>query len=97
MKDQPASEKEIGNITTTNTVRNKGTVLLQTAKATAFNEDNLKSSLLRILFDSGSQRSYITSNLKSRLNLNPIKAETLYLNIFGGSTFQKQSCEVFKL
>ena len=97
MKDQPASEKEIGNITTTNTVRNKGKVLLQTAKATAFNEDNLKSSLLRILFDSGSQRSYITSNLKSRLNLNPIKADTLYLNIFGGSTFQKQSCEVFKL
>ena len=36
-------EKEIANVTTTNTVRNKGTVLLQTAKAMAFNEDNSKS------------------------------------------------------
>ena len=40
---------------------------------------------------------YATSNLKSRLNLNPIKPETLHLNTFGGSTFQKQSCEVVKL
>ena len=52
---------------------------------------------MRILFDNGSQRSYVTSNLKSSSNLNPIKTETLHLNTFGGSTFQKQSCEVVKL
>ena len=90
-------EREVSNTTTTNTVRNKGTVLLQTAKATAFNEDNSKSTHVRVLFDNGSQRSYVTSRLKSRLNLKPIKTETLHLNTFGGSTFSKQSCKVVKL
>ena len=44
-------EREVSNTTTTNTVRNKGTVLLQAAKATAFNEDNSKSTHVRVLFD----------------------------------------------
>ena len=66
-------EQKVSNTTTTNTVRNKGTVLLQTAKAIAFNEDNSKSTRVRILFDNGSQCSYVTSSLKSRLNLKPIK------------------------
>ena len=52
---------------------------------------------MRILFDDGSQRSYVTSSLKSRLNLKPVKTEMLHLNTFGGSTFRKQSCEVVKL
>ncbi|XP_068757562.1 uncharacterized protein [Montipora capricornis] len=90
-------EQEVSNTTTTNTIGNKGTVLLQTAKAIAFDEDNSKSTYVRILFDNGSQRSYVTSSLKSRLNLKPIKTETLHLNMFGGSTFRKQSCEVVKL
>ena len=79
-------EGDINNTTTTNTVRNKGTVLLQRAKPSiAFNEDNSKSSHVRILFDNGSQRSYITSNVKSKLNLKPMKTETLHLNTFGGN------------
>lgn len=50
-----------------------------------------------ILFDNGSQHSYVTSNLKPRLNLKPIKTEMLHRNTFGGSTFRKQSYEVVKL
>jgi len=77
-------EGDINNTTTTNTVRNKGTVLLQTAKPRiAFNADNSKSSHVRILFDNGRQRSYITSNVKSTLNLKPMKTETLLLITFG--------------
>ena len=91
------SEGEFSNTTTTNTVRDKGTVLLQTARATAINEENSKSTEVRILFDNGSQRSYVTSSLMSRLNLKPVKTETLHLNTFGGSTFRKQSCDVIKL
>ena len=79
-------EGDINNTNTTNTVRNKGTVLLQTAKPSiAFNEENSKSSHVRILFDKGSQRSYITSSVKSKLNLKPMKTETLHLNTFGGN------------
>ena len=79
-------EGDINNTTTTNTVTNKGTVVLQRAKPSiAFNKDNSKSSHVRILFDNGSQRSYITSNVKSKLNLKPMKTETLHLNTFGGN------------
>ena len=90
-------EEETRNTTTTKAVRNKGTVLLQTAKAIAVNEDNTKSTHVRILFDNGSQRSYVTSELKGRLKLKPVKTETPHLNTFGGNTYRKQSCEVLKL
>ena len=87
-------EGDIDNTTTTNNVRNKGKVVLQTAKPSiAFNEDNWKSSHVRILFDNGNQRSYITSNVKSKLNLKPMKTETLHLNTFGGNW----SCELVRL
>ena len=66
-RDVPTEETKI--TTTTVGSKAKGTVLLQTAKAMAFNEDNSKSTQVRILFDNGSQRSYVTSDLKSRLNL----------------------------
>ena len=67
---------------TTTTVRNKakGTVLLQTAKAMAVNDVNSKTAQVRILLDTGSQDTYITSRLKSKLNLSPVKSETLHLN-----------------
>ena len=74
-----------------------GTVLLQTARATAFNEENSNSTEVRILFYNGSQRSYVTSNLMSRLNLKPVKTETLHLITFDGNSFRKQSCDVIKL
>ena len=35
------------------------------------------------VFDSGSQRSYITDDLRRKLRLNAIKSETLHLNTFG--------------
>ena len=43
-----------------------------------------KSTRVKILFDNGSQRSYVTDNLKSRLGLNSTKSEMLHLNTFGG-------------
>ena len=97
-RSEKKSNQPEGDITnTTNTVRSKGTVLLQAAKGIAFNENNWKSSHVPILFDNGSQRSYITSNLKSKLNLKPMKIETLHFNTFGGNSFQKQSCELIRL
>ena len=52
---------------------------------------------MRILFDNGSQRSYITNNLKSKLGLKPTSSETLHLNTFGERAYRKQSCEVVTL
>ena len=84
-------------LTVGNLVTNKRHVLLQTARAVATNEDGSKTCPVRILFDSGSQRSYLTDDLKRKLNLNPIKTETLYLNTFGDSKHERKSCQLFNL
>ena len=76
---------------------NKGTVLLQTARTTATNSDGSRSLRVRILFDSGSQRSYISNRLKTTLKLKPVKSETLNLNTFGNSKFRKQNCDLVEL
>ena len=49
--------------TTMTTVSNKikGTVLLQTTRATVVNDVNSDTACVRILLDTGSQRTYITN------------------------------------
>ena len=70
---------------TTNSIKDKKTILLQTARAVASNSDGSKEVNLRILFDSGSQRSYITEVIKAKLGLRSLKTEKLHLNTFGDS------------
>ena len=50
-----------------------------------------------ILFDNGSQRPYITENLRSRLQLKSLQNEKLNLTTFGKSKFKKQNCNVVNL
>ena len=38
---------------------------------------------MRILFDSGSQRSYMTKRARKKLNLSAIKSEKLLIKTFG--------------
>ena len=51
---------------------------LQTATTEAFSQGGKDSIPVRVLLDSGSQRSYITSHLKERLKLNPLRKESRY-------------------
>ena len=60
-------------------------------------EDSSKSTRVKILFDNGSQRSYVTDNLKSTLGLESTKKEMRHLNTFGEKTFRKQRCDVLTL
>ena len=70
-------------------------VLLQTARVDVLNPDNSSVSMsVRILFDSGSQRSYITEKLKESLSLTPCSSETMLMNTFGSDKGSKQSCDV---
>ena len=90
-EDSDQAKTESRRITTTSNMVNKGTVLLQTARTTAANSDESKSSPVRVLFDSGSQRSYISNCLKTTLKLKLMKNETLNLNTFGNSKFRKHN------
>ena len=97
MKTVTKRKQNRKRITTTSNMANKGTVLLQTARTTATNSDGSRSSRVRILFDSGSQRPYISNRLKTTLKLKPVKNETLNLNTFGNSKFRKQNCDLVEL
>ena len=53
--------------------------------------------MVRIMFDNGSQRSYITSNPASALSLSGEHLETMMIKTFGSQTELKQVCGVVTL
>jgi len=82
---------------TTNSIKEKKTILLQTARAVASDLDGSKELNIPILFDSGSQRSYITEAIKIKLGLRSIKKEKLHLYTFGNNKYQTQMCDTVKV
>ena len=64
-------------------------VLLQTAMISVFPVDNSEEAInVRLLFDSGSQRSYVSDMLRNRLRLPTVKTEKLLINIFSDDSEQ---------
>ena len=84
-------------VNTSNSIKGQQLVLLQTARAEATNKRYNRTENVRILFDNGSQRSYITDSLKAKLGLSPIKKEKLNLNTFEDSKFKPQRCDVVRV
>lgn len=72
------------------------TVLLQTARAVATNDETQTNTGIRILFDNGSQHSYVTENICTRLRLRPIHSERIQVNTFGGEQFKTKQCKMVK-
>jgi hypothetical protein len=68
-------------------------ILLQTARANVLPVDDSEEVSTRILFDSGSQRSYVSEKLRSRLKLKTIRTEKVVIKTFG----QSEDSEVQKL
>ena len=58
-----------------------------------FEEDRSAKVPVNILFDSGSQRSYVTEELKKKLSLESSGSETFNLNTFGSEKYFKKSCD----
>ena len=94
---QPSTTQTPPQQITTTCAKTSGGVILQTATATAVSEDGSKTTCVKILFDNGSQRSYISENLKSKLGLKSKGTEALNLNTFGEKKFRKQRCELLEL
>ena len=82
---------------TTNTSELKGSILLQTAQAIASDEASQRQTRLLVLFDCGSQRSYMTEGLSSKLGLSFVQSERLHLNTFGNAQHKPKNCKLFKL
>ena len=70
------------------------TVFLQTAKATACNPDNARSAKIRLLLDSGSQRSYLSERACTLLNLRRHGEHTLSIATFGSLAGTTRTCPI---
>ena len=100
LEENTTNESETTSATTgtnANVSKQPKTVLLQTARAVALEETGETSTSVRILFDTGSQRSYITENLRSKLKLKSVQQERLNLNTFGNNHFKSQKCDLERL
>ena len=72
--------------------------MLQTAQAEAHKPDAPEiSAQVRVILDSGSQRSYITTELKDKLNIPTLKSEPLMIKTFNSQSESIQVCDVVQL
>ena len=71
------------------------TVLLQTARSVVYNPSNPTASIeVRLLFDTGSQKSYITERARSLLSLEPCGEQPLSIATFGSAKKQMKVCPI---
>ena len=84
--------------TTSLWIQSDRAILLQTAKAVAFNPSNPRvSQLVRIVLDSDSQRSYITNSVKEKLSLLPESEQCVSIMTFGSDEEKPQVCKFVKV
>lgn len=70
-------------------------ILLQTAHASVSNPNaGEQSKNVRLILDLGSQKSYITENLRRELNLPSVSTETLVVKTFGNTTETARTCDI---
>ena len=76
---------------------NNNVILLQTALSKVYNTEENVSRDARLLFDGGSQRTYITEELKNSLNLHPIRTETIVMKRFASDEGVLKTLDVVQL
>ena len=95
--EQPESREDpgTGEHVSTNTVKaiTQNQILLQTATVMAYNDETESGVPVRILMDSGSQRSYVQSSLKERLGLKAVKTQTIHLCCGHTAFFYSINCQ----
>ena len=102
MTDESASSETSSTTTSATTttisanVQQPKTVLLQTARAVALDDKGKISTPVRILFDTGSQRSYVTESLRSKLKLKSVQ-HVKSQHTFGEARFKSQNCDLVHL
>ena len=64
-------------------IAGKDAILMQTAKARIQNNVSNEHCLTRILFDTGSQRNYVSENVRNKLRLRTIRSEKVIIKTFG--------------
>ena len=71
-------------------------VLLQTARAGVGSPNGENSYHVRVLFDSCSQRSYISTRLRSKLGVPSFGNETVLIKTFGNNKASLKKCDIVR-
>ena len=97
--DESKSETELSSIEQTNDgpKSNVANVLMQTASAVVRNGEKGSSSTIRLILDSGSQRTYITKELAKELKLKLSEPKELSVVTFGVSQPKNIQCHSSQL
>lgn len=91
-------ESEDEELDTENSLISSGEmVLMQTARADINNPNNGLKQNVRMLLDSGSQRTYVTESLAKKMNLKMGKREEIMLVTFGSDTPKRIKTPTTKL
>ena len=72
-------------------------VLLQTASGEVTSPDGCNRLRTRFLFDSGSQRSYVTEQVSKRLNLKAVRSERIVTRTFGRVDSNVRKVDIVRL
>ena len=83
--------------TATNISNNRNNILLQTATAVVSNVNISETLTTNLMLDSGSQGSYISSELRLNLNLPKLWTERLLIKTFGDTNFKCQNADIVLL
>eukprot|EP00112_Aurelia_sp_Birch-Aquarium-sp1_P006125 Seg1684.1 transcript_id=Seg1684.1/GoldUCD/mRNA.D3Y31 product="hypothetical protein" protein_id=Seg1684.1/GoldUCD/D3Y31 len=83
--------------TTNMHVSARNSVLLQTARADVKAPGKARGRRLRFVFDSGSQKSYVTVEVKNALGLPVIGKDKLLIKTFGDESPKVRDCEIVQL
>ena len=95
---QTTPETKESQSTTNMHISNKNSVLLQTAHTFVKVPGDAKTEQnVHLIFDSGSQKSYVTEELKRALNLPAIAKEKLMMKAFGDSSPKVRECEIVQI
>ena len=81
-KNHDAKERQDENCRTLQIYSNPQSILLQTAFIKVLHTEKKYFANCRVIFDSGSQRTYCTEALKDTLNLTPIRSELISMKRF---------------
>ena len=79
------------------TTKNKCTILLLTAQAMAFNPVSGEFKKICLLFDNGSQCSYVTKGLRNMLKLRLECRKQLKFNTFDDRNHRSKNCDIIQL
>ena len=82
-------------ISTNFSFKENTSILLQTAVGRLTNQINSKSVIVRVLFDSGSQKSYVTQRIVDCLELRKTASESINVSVFGQSNSISKNVNIF--